>query len=209
VIAKGDVLQMVRQVLQPGQIAVDVGAATGTVCEVMRACVGPTGTVIAIEPRDTQIGYGVIRHKVACAARSGLKMLYVPTGSGEGERAGFFRDAVFTKNGVEPIEVPLARLDDLVERADLVKIDVQGAELSVLDGAKRLLQTCPTWILEVWPHGLRTAGHSVQDLWNRVHKFDLIPYAQHGPKIDYDELCRWELNRSTPGPFINWLCKRR
>lgn len=205
-IAKGDVLAMVRQVLKEGQTAVDVGAAEGTVCEVMRECVGPTGTVIAIEPRATAIGYGVIRHRVACGAHPGTKTLYVPPDGGE--RAGFYKDAVFTKGETQPLEVPVVPLDALVDRADLVKIDVQGAELSVLDGAKRLLLTCPNWILEVWPHGLLCSGRSLQELWNRVHKFGLIPHAQHGPAIDYDELSRWSMDRSTPGPFINWLCKR-
>lgn len=44
--------------------------------------------------------------------------------------------------GSRPITVPLRRLDDLVQHADTVKIDVEGAELGVLRGAERLIAAC-------------------------------------------------------------------
>src|SRR6185295_2819103 len=117
-------------------------------------------------------------------------------------------DAVLTKGDVETVMVPTAKLDDLVEHADLVKIDVQGAEMSVLSGAKRLLQTCPVWILEVWPHGLLCAGESLQGLWDKLHEVKLVPYTQHGAKIDYTDLSLWHMQRGSHQPFLNWWCKR-
>jgi hypothetical protein len=50
------------------------------------------------------------------------------------------------------LEVPVARLDDLVDGgAELVKIDVEGAELDVLEGMPRLLG-CPRLALIVEWH---------------------------------------------------------
>jgi FkbM family methyltransferase len=53
-----------------------------------------------------------------------------------------------------PREVPMLRLDDLAEKYGikanvLLKVDVQGAELEVLEGAQDLLPACEIIILEV------------------------------------------------------------
>jgi len=51
---------------------------------------------------------------------------------------------------IEEIKVELRMLDDLIpetENIRLIKIDVEGAELSVLKGAKKILQRCKPFII--------------------------------------------------------------
>ena len=62
-------------------------------------------------------------------------------------------------------EVPVETLDDLCERhniphIDFLKIDVQGAEWLVVDGASRILSQSAGCILmtEFWPDGIRKSG---------------------------------------------------
>jgi FkbM family methyltransferase len=57
-------------------------------------------------------------------------------------------------DGGEPREVPVVRVDDLVEERGLtgpfvIKVDVEGAELRVLDGAPRTLEQAELVLLEV------------------------------------------------------------
>lgn len=51
---------------------------------------------------------------------------------------------------VRPVEV--VRLDDEIESAELVKVDVQGFEMEVLKGAPRLLERTEVWIIETSLH---------------------------------------------------------
>jgi len=49
----------------------------------------------------------------------------------------------------EEIEVDVVRLDDIIQKADVIKIDVEGYEGLVVKGAKRLIEACrPVLIIE-------------------------------------------------------------
>src|SRR4051794_13548296 len=50
-------IRFVRQSLQPGQVAVDVGCHKGAYTYWMRRRVGPSGAVYAFEPQPRQVAY--------------------------------------------------------------------------------------------------------------------------------------------------------
>jgi FkbM family methyltransferase len=202
---KGSVHTMVQTVLQAGQVAVDVGAAEGEICATMRQCVGPTGKVIAIEPRVTEIPTADVIHGVACGDTPGTRPFYLTkplSGS------SCYKAAAAVMHATDRTDVPVARLDDLVEYADLVKIDVQGGELDVLEGAPKLLTVCPAWILEVWPYGLMAAGASMESLWSRLRDAGLFVYDVDGRFVSWERTARWVLGLRTPLSHANWLCRR-
>lgn len=200
---KGSVHRMVRAVLTPGQLGVDVGAAIGEISAVMRECVGPTGRVIAIEPRATEIP-DVDRHVCAVGRQREPRTLYL----GAPQTLSSLFAGTIPKGYVGTLKVPVRRLDDLVEHADLVKIDVQGSEMDVLYGAPRLLATCPAWILEVWPHAVMMSGHSIDELLSVLASVQLVPYDVEGEAITWDRVARWLMTLGHPGHHANWLCRR-
>lgn len=78
-------------------------------------------------------------------------------------------------------EVPLCRLDDLgLESVDFIKLDVQGYELFVLEGAKNLLETHhPDLFIELEAHQLEkfniTTGQIIKylkDLGYSIYRID-------------------------------------
>lgn len=200
---KGSVHTMVRAVLTAGQTAVDVGAASGEICATMRACVGPEGKVIAFEPRQTDIPE-VERHLCALGAAREPRTLFL----GDPPTLSSFYPAAIPQGWAEKLLVPVRRLDDLVVQADLVKIDVQGAEMDVLAGSPRLLSTCPAWIVEVWPHALMLSGHSVDALFTLLVSVGLIPTDVEGTVITWERVARWLMTLGHPGHHANWLCRR-
>jgi FkbM family methyltransferase len=70
----------------------------------------------------------------------------------------------------QEVLVPMRRLDDLVPstaRVDVIKIDVEGAELGVLNGATELTARCrPVVLFESGPQTERTAESSINALYN-------------------------------------------
>lgn len=85
------------------------------------------------------------------------------------------------------IEVKTVCLDEVLDVDTLahpivVKIDTQGAEVHVLDGAQRFLEKVDVIICEVSPYHLARMGHSVEMLLERLSGFAYAKLSQ------FDEL---------------------
>jgi len=93
---------------------------------------------------------------------------------------------------LQEIRVPIRRLDDLVgtETADVVKIDVEGAELAVLRGGKALLaRDKPTIMFESGPE--EVGDYSKTAIWEWLDRADydvLLPnrVAHNDPGLSCD-----------------------
>jgi len=137
--------EVMRRVLDPDSIVVDVGAHRGLY--VRRAiALAPRGTHVAVEPLPKMAALlrsrfpGVEVHEVAASDVDGetsfRHVLPVPAYS------GFARRPYDTyEERVEMLTVRTARLDDIVgeRHVRFLKIDVEGAGEQVLAGARRLL----------------------------------------------------------------------
>lgn len=141
--------RLMARFLRAGDIALDVGANIGTCTLAMAHSVGPSGLVYAFEPQAL-----VFQTLCANLAINGLTQVRASPWA-VGEEAGAARipvpvldsDANFGAVRVQTTghteAVPLVRLDDVgIERAALLKIDVEGMELAVLRGAAALLRRC-------------------------------------------------------------------
>jgi FkbM family methyltransferase len=148
--------QFFRRVVRPGMVAVDVGANWGLHTLLLSRLVGPTGRVVALEPYRPAFAElrwhiranhleNVIPIEAAVGDRDG-ECDFVP---GDSASTGRVADAVKASgpSAGEPIEgalrVEICRLDSLasrldLERLDLVKVDVEGAESRVLCGAEQV-----------------------------------------------------------------------
>lgn len=143
-----DEIGFVRRVLQPGELAVDVGASYGVYTMAMGAAVGPSGRVWSFEP--TPDVFGLLEQSVSLNefAHVHPERLAVSDRVGEGrfstgERSEFNRLSVVP--GSVGVPVPIETLDSLSHRhgfrnPDFVKIDVEGHAEQVLRGAEQFLR---------------------------------------------------------------------
>ncbi len=163
------------RLLQPGGHLVDCGANLGFFTVVAARMVGSTGRVDAIEPdpgnrrrlADHVALNGLTNvtiHPVAAAATSGVLTLYQPSADlNHGQASGY--PALVP--GGHPVEVRSDRLDHLVQLVpDVVKLDVEGAELEAVRGADRFwcADRPPAVVFEHNPQSAAAAGFRSSDL---------------------------------------------
>jgi FkbM family methyltransferase len=156
------VQEVVASCLGPGAVFVDVGANVGFFSVIAARLVGSAGTVVAFEPVPKNAA--LIRRN---AARNGFRQVTVVEkavadreGSGRLVLAAYAGGSALDFVAPPPdacgrLDVDLVTLDGwLAERPglrpDLVRIDVEGAELAVLQGmADTLSRLRPDVIVEV------------------------------------------------------------
>ncbi|MGE0451875.1 MAG: FkbM family methyltransferase [Vicinamibacterales bacterium] len=156
-------------VLRRGGTFVDVGANIGYVTALAAARVGAGGRVLALEPaRDN---FAVLEENVRANRLSGVTPLCVAAGRRREERTLFLRgdlsavNSLFEESCYSSVTgtstVQVVPVDDLVDQPpDLVKIDVEGGELDVLDGMRTVLSRPAVQLIVEWhPLLQRAAGH--------------------------------------------------
>jgi FkbM family methyltransferase len=187
--------------LQPGQVVIDLGAYSGLTSIVFAQAVGPTGRVIAVEPDPLTLAACKVNFAAANLPQLSLVEAAVTTSAGviqlssEGALGSAFASLVGTHRG-KVVEVEAITLDGLMRRCqldqiDFIKMDIEGAEASVLPGSVEFLQRYrPKLIIE--PHtidGISTAP-AIRTLLESIgYRCELID--QHG-------LVTWPLLAATP-----------
>lgn len=164
---------VLRRLLQPGGTFVDVGAHIGLLTLVAARVVGAAGRVHAFEASpDTfallertvamnHVAPPVVARSMAVGAVAERRTFHVRNVMGHSSLYDFAdSDEGWT---IKDVAVEVRPLDDLIapgERVDVVKIDVEGAELDVLAGMKRILATHPEIVLitEFGPSHLARTG---------------------------------------------------
>jgi FkbM family methyltransferase len=183
--------RLLPRLAQSRSAFLDVGAHIGSVLAAVRAH-DPSVALLAIEAIPEKALHlerrfpGVRVHQVAAGERAGEVTFYV-----DDERSGYSSLAPYARGSRRAITVPMARLDDLfpTEPIDVVKIDVEGAELGVLRGGEALVaRTRPTFLFESGPEVPGGLGYTKEALWEwfDAHGYDvLVPnrLAHDGPGL--------------------------
>lgn len=157
---------VLHRVLHPGETFIDVGANVGLMSMLASRAVGPDGRVVSLEPSRREfsrlLGHlehnslaNVEAHRVALGNRNGTVDLRVAVASHGGMSTVEESFAYPSVREAYAETVPIRRLDDVVaDRAihavHVMKIDVEGSEWDVIDGAREtLLRDRPSLIVEI------------------------------------------------------------
>lgn len=148
--------RLFAELLRPGEVAVDVGANFGWFSALFARSVGNEGAVVAFEPlgsfaselRDTIALNGIHRlvHVEECGLgeREGECVIYtfprLPGGHASSIDLGA-SDAVPHRCRISTLDNVMSRLG--IARIDLLKVDVEGAERDVFQGARATLSGSP------------------------------------------------------------------
>lgn len=179
-----------RRFVRPGWTCVDAGANIGVLSLAMARAAGPEGMVYAFEPQplvadrlDANLrlnGVANVRIERTCLGSSaGTVELFVPRQgiSNVGQSSLYLdRHPKLGQADVVRHSVPMIRLDDFVRAAgprsvDLIKIDVEGAEMQLLEGAAATLERWkPIVLFEANAETQKLSGSSVGALFVRIER---------------------------------------
>jgi FkbM family methyltransferase len=190
----------VRAALRPGMNFVDAGANWGFFTLMAAHLVGPSGKVVALEPHPrvfAKLKSNVERnhlHQVQIfevAAADGDSNLSLAGHEETSENWGISRLVEGSITGLITYTVRLRRLDSLLDeagldRVDLLKIDVEGAEDMVLAGMEDGLQDhrYQRILMELHPHQLAERGRTTEQVIGLLKAKGYKGYAlDHSPAV--------------------------
>lgn len=232
---------LMSKLLRRGMTFVDVGAHVGYYSLLAAQVVGPTGLVVSFEPSPDNFalltenvrlnGFSktILTEHAALGAECGEANLYLSSyNTGDHRMYSTLPDDDNTFNAGarrRSVQVSVASLDEYLSRrgisqVDMIKIDVQGAEMDVLKGMKGTLLHKPQPILftEFWPHGLLRFGTEPQTVLDFLTEeiglslFQILPNGQRVRRIvptsfasqtrDIDPLTQIDLLGCVPTPGL-------
>jgi FkbM family methyltransferase len=195
-------------ILRPGMHFMDIGAHEGLYTLFASRCVGDNGHVWSFEPSS--------RERTGLARNIELNRLnnvsVLPSAVAEADGNGELKVANAVRSGhntlgdavwegvrlCESEAVPLRSLDSVAaekqfNRLDFVKIDAEGAEMRIINGASRVLREFrPILLFEAQDSSLRQQGGCLDGLLTAIRSHDYricafdpdtgLPTAEPGPE---------------------------
>lgn len=178
-----DIARLLNHLLKPGMVVLDVGANIGEITLLAAQRVGPEGRVFSFEPMDeiskqlewhVKINdfHQVSIEKIALGDSIADNIpIYLSCGQVAEDENGGLGSLYGGGQGENPIQhISMTTLDDWqskqhLERIDLIKIDIEGAELACLKGAKKSIQQYkPKIIIEIQDFSSARAGYKSSDI---------------------------------------------
>lgn len=163
---RDEALRFFRDYLKPGDRVVDVGANIGDTVLTAAVQVGASGHVVGIEAHPRIFRY--LQENVALNRLQNIELRHVAVGAAAGT-ARLSDDRRDDMNRIDggTLPVVVARLDDVITDARpvaLLKVDVEGYEKFVFEGAPALLQRTRCVYVEVGRAHFAAFGYSIRDL---------------------------------------------
>ena len=173
-----EAMQSIRRLVNAGDCCIDVGANLGYYTISLANWVGPSGLVAAFEPFPgnfaileknvhlNRLQNVILEPSALSDCKGSLELIY---GAGEQFSATPSVAGYAVEGNRVSIKVPTCRLDDYVaglgRAPDFIKIDVEGAELTVLEGARRTLAAVrPILLVEIHGWGTKESEKVLQVL---------------------------------------------
>lgn len=164
------------------RIVYDIGAFNGSWATALKNCLSTSPEFILFEPNESHLqelrATGFLTFTQLLGDENGEIAFYSRAETGD----SIYREKTARFDSVAPVSMQMRRLDDLVAAenlpvADLIKIDVQGAELKVIRGARSALQNSQLIYLEMPILQYNSGAPSFEAVLGELLERDFLPYA--------------------------------
>ncbi|HVU08746.1 MAG TPA: FkbM family methyltransferase [Verrucomicrobiae bacterium] len=217
--AEPDIQHLCAQLLKPGMTVMDVGANVGLLTRQFCRLAGKSGRVYSFEPDPLTFQFLEFNTRsfankelTQCAVSDNQEpaLLHLNSTSGTG-------NSLLNKTqSTESISVPCVSLDEFLKQrgnpnVDVIKIDVEGAELGVLRGMRQTIVRLPDLklVVEYCPKNLKGAGVTPRVIYDELisqrFRLQVIQFDGGLTAIDRFESLESHLN---PAGYLNLFCVR-
>jgi FkbM family methyltransferase len=166
------VVAAIQRVVKPGMVAMDIGANGGYYTLLLSKLVGDRGQVISYEPLPPNFEF--LKENISLNHRSNVRAECAAVAENSGQldfmlpepNSSLWAGPVPEDAGRASIRVPAVAIDDFIESTGsplhFLKIDVEGAEGSVLAGARSTIRRFhPTMVVELHDYEIHGTNHPV------------------------------------------------
>lgn len=211
-----------KTLVRPGMVVLDIGANIGYYTLIAARLVGNSGRIYALEPESAN--FSILQRNVELNNYGNIIVKQEALSNKRG-KATLYRDKLnlgghsFSRKNILPggknyASVNTIPLDDFLSREgvrpDFIKIDTQGAEGLVFEGANKTLSQDRLMIfMEFWPMGLRNMGTEPIALLQmlQTHGFAIILIDEKNGDLREMEAKKIVAACGKAG-FVNLICKK-
>jgi FkbM family methyltransferase len=214
---EGGQTKLFKESVRSGMVIVDIGAHIGYYTLLAASLTGEEGKVFAFEPEPSNYAFlvknieangynNVIPVKKAVADRAGRRKLFLD------KRESGEHSLVADKGKRRVILVDSVTLDDFFDKDytfDVIKMDIEGAEMAALLGMSKVIARSPKMVIftEFCPRFLERAGFSpaayLDELRRHGFKIHIIDELRQRLEVVQDTA---EAARKLKAKGINLLC---
>ena len=211
--------EILRRSIKTGMNVIDIGSNIGYYTLLFSKWVGKNGHVFSFEPESdnfkllqknliaNQIKNAKVYQK-AVSNQNESTILFLSE-----ENKGDHKIIDLKEEDLEKIIIESVTLDSSEASKfpiDLIKMDIQGAEMLALNGMTKILKENPkiTILTEFWPYGIEKSGYPPKEFFNKLENlgFEIM-------QIKDEELMPINnkfklLTEYQNADFVNLLCKR-
>ena len=179
------VTSLFKSIIKKNMAVIDVGANLGYYTLLAAKLVGKNGKVISFEPDP--LAFKGLKKNVQMNKCNNVEIFNLAV-SDKNEKRAFNSDIdglggsaflyeynIQTKNNIIVDAISLSSF--LHDKPDIVKIDVEGAEVEVIKGLGRLLDEDIKIICEVHPNLLSSMGYKVSEIEEILYKHNFMIYV--------------------------------
>jgi FkbM family methyltransferase len=186
------IIEVMKRLMKPGGIFVDVGANIGYLSAVAAGIVGKQGQVHCFEPVpkyferlerlvELNPGHSITVNPRAAGETAGNCTIYVTREPGQNTMVPAYKSG---PEIVSTLKVPVIRLDSYLQerninRISLLKIDAEGFELPILKGLQNFLEGSkqrPAIICEIAPRAYSLMGRMISELSDYMEAYGYRAY---------------------------------
>lgn len=169
-------IDLLHKIIKPGDSILDIGSNIGFYAKILSSFTGEKGKVYCFEPDSTNFKYlkkntqgikNIVLFNKAVSDKADILKVYKSKLLNVDHRT-------YPVNNYDTVEeIDSVSIDDLlkngtIDKVNVIKIDIQGYELTAFNGMKNLLSSNQNLkiIAEYWPHGFKRAGTSAIEFYD-------------------------------------------